>query len=58
MTEVIFVQEGQLARTLEVKSGEKTDMILLVLPGVSCDINIDVRLVGEGAQANIYGAYV
>ena len=58
MTEVIFVQDGQLTRSVEVQSGEKTEMILLVLPGVSCDIKLDVRLAGEGAEANIYGAYV
>ena len=58
MTEVIFVQDGQLIRSLEVQSGQKSDMILLVLPGVSCDIKLDVRLAGEGAEANIYGAYV
>ena len=34
------------------------DMVLLVYPGVSCDIRLDVTLAGEGAQANIYGSYV
>ena len=58
MTEVIFVQDGQLIRSLEVQAGQKSDMVLLVLPGVSCDIKLDVRLAGEGAEANIYGAYV
>ncbi len=58
MTEVIFVQDGLLSRSLEVQSGEKSELILLVLPGVSCDIRLDVRLAGEGAEANIYGAYV
>ena len=58
MTEVIFVQDGQLSRSVEVQSGEKSEMILLVLPGVSCDIKLDVRLSGEGSEANIYGAYV
>ena len=58
MTEVIFVQDGQLIRNIEVQRGEKTEMILLVLPGVSCDIKLDVRLAGEGAEANVYGAYV
>ena len=58
MTEVIFVQDGQLSRSIEVQSGEKTEMVLLVLPGVSCDIRMDVKLAGEGAEANIYGAYV
>mgnify|MGYP002734732303 CR=1 FL=1 len=34
------------------------DMVVLVMPGVSCDVKLDVRLAGEGAEANIYGAYV
>lgn len=58
MTEVIVVSEGSLARSIEVQSGQRTDMVLLVYPGVSCDIKLDVRLAGEGAEANIYGAYV
>jgi len=33
-------------------------MVLLILPGVSCDLKMDVTLAGEGAEANIYGAYV
>ena len=58
MTEVIVVSDGQLIRNIEVQSGQKTDMVLLVMPGVSCDVKLDVKLVGEGAEANIYGAYV
>lgn len=58
MTEVVFVSDGQLTRNIEVQSGERKDMILLVYPGVSCEVQLDVRLVGEGAEANIYGAYV
>ena len=58
MTEVIVVSDGQLTRNVEVQSGQKTDMVLLVLPGVSCNVRLDVRLAGEGAEANVYGAYV
>lgn len=58
MTEVIIVSDGQLVRDIEVRSGERKDMVLLVYPGVSCDVKLDVRLAGEGAEANIYGAYV
>ena len=58
MTDVIIVPDGQLVRNLEVNAGQKTDMVLLVMPGVSCDIRLDVHLTGEGAEANIYGAYV
>ena len=58
MTEVIIVSQGELARNIEVRSGQKKDMVLLVYPGVSCDIRLDVTLAGEGAEANIFGAYV
>lgn len=58
MTEVIIVSDAQLVRDIEVRSGERKDMVLLVYPGVSCDVKLDVRLAGEGAEANIYGAYV
>ena len=49
MTEVIIVSQGQLVRNIEVQSGQRTDMVLLVYPGVSCDIKLDVTLAGEGA---------
>ena len=58
MTEVIIVQDGQLLRSMDVQAGQRTDMVLLVMPGVSCDVKLDVHLVGEGAEANVYGAYV
>ncbi len=58
MVEVIIIKEGQLARQVDVKAGERVDMVLLVYPGVSCDVRLDVRLLGEGAEANLYGAYV
>ena len=58
MTEVIIVSDGQLIRDIEVQSGQRKDMVLLMFPGVSCDIRLDVRLSGEGAEANVYGAYV
>ena len=58
MTELILVSEGQLSRELQVQSGQKTDLILVVYPGVSCDIKLDISLKGEGAEANVYGAYV
>ena len=58
MTEVIIVSDGQLIRDIEVQSDQRKDMVLLMFPGVSCDIRLDVRLTGEGAEANVYGAYV
>ena len=58
MTEVITVPQGQLVRDIRIPAGQKTDLVLLVYPGVSCDIKLDVILAGEGAEANIYGAYI
>ena len=58
MTEIIIVSEARLCRQIEVPAGESRDMILLVYPSVSTDIALNVELQGEGAQANIYGAYV
>ena len=58
MTEVLIVTEGQMVRSMEIQAGQRANLVLLVMPGVSCDLKMDVRLVGEGAEANIYGAYV
>lgn len=58
MTEVIVVSGDALTRDIEVQSGQRKDMVLLVYPGISCDVKLDVRLSGEGAEANIYGAYI
>ena len=45
-------------QNITVERGAREDIIILVLPGVSVDVRFDVRLMGEGAEANIYGAYV
>ena len=36
----------------------RLEVVILVLPGVSCDMKLDVTLAGEGAEANVYGAYI
>lgn len=58
MAEVIIISENGLQRDIRVEAGQRTDMVLIVMPGVSCDVKLDVTLAGEGAEANIYGAYV
>ena len=47
-----------IPQNIVVERDAKLDLIVLVLPGVSCDVKLDVKLAGEGAEANIYGAYV
>ena len=58
MAEVIIVPEGGLRRDIRVEAGQRTDLVLAVMPGVSCDVALDVTLAGEGAEGNIYGAYI
>ena len=41
-----------------VERGGRVDVVVLIMPGVSEDLKFNVELVGEGAEANIYGAYV
>lgn len=45
------------ARIVVEREG-RVDVVVLIMPGVSEDLKIDVELAGEGAEANIYGAYV
>ena len=47
-----------IPQRIVVEGDAKVDVVLLVYPEVSCDVKLDVHLVGEGAEANIYGAYV
>ncbi len=47
-----------ISQHIVVERDAKVDVVLLVMPRTSCDIRLDVRLVGEGAEANLYGAYV
>lgn len=58
MTEVIIVSQGQMLRSVDVPAGGSTGMVFVILPGVSCDVRLDVNLLGEGAEAKVYGAYV
>ena len=58
MAEVIIISESGLQRDIKVEAGQRTDMVLIVMPGVSCDVKLDVTLAGEGSEADIYGVYV
>lgn len=48
----------EIPQNIVVEKDAKVDIVILVFPGVSADIRLDVHLAGEGAQANIYGAYL
>ena len=66
MTEVIILRDGLGAerflsgapQSIVVEKDVEVNIVIVVFPQTSCDVKLDVHLVGEGAQANIYGAYV
>lgn len=61
----VYIVEGQGVRSSDnvpqhivVERDAKAKVVILVMPGASCDIKSDVQLVGEGASAEIYGVYI
>lgn len=55
---VYIVGCAEIARHIVVERDAQVDIVYVVKPGTSCDLKINVELVGEGAQANLYGVYV
>ena len=47
-----------IPQNIVVEKDARVDVVVLVFPGVSADVKLDVHLIGEGAEANVYGAYV
>ena len=47
-----------IPQSIVVEKDAEVNIVIVVFPQTSCDVKLDVRLVGEGAKANIYGAYV
>ena len=61
MTKVIIINneiEGQLLQNIVLDRDASETIIVVVMPGVSVDLKFNVELVGEGAEANLYGAYI
>lgn len=42
----------------QVPGGESAGLVLVILPGVSCDLSLEVDLDGEGASASLAGLYL
>ncbi|MBO5979869.1 MAG: SufD family Fe-S cluster assembly protein [Bacteroidales bacterium] len=61
MTKIIIInQESDAPRlqNLVVDKDASETVVVVVMPGVSVDLKFNVELVGEGAEANLYGAYI
>ena len=55
---VYVLPDASLPENIVVERDAKVEVVVLAMPGVSCDLKMDVRLAGEGAEANVFGAYV
>ncbi|MBO7192100.1 MAG: SufD family Fe-S cluster assembly protein [Bacteroidales bacterium] len=55
---VYVLTDATFPESIVVERDAKVEIVVLVMLGVSCDLKMDVRLAGEGSEANIYGAYV
>lgn len=55
---VYLLPDADLPENIVLERDAKVEVVVLAMPGVSCDLNMKVRLTGEGAEADIYGAYV
>ncbi len=53
-----FVGRDTVPEVLSVGRDEQVRMLLLILPGVSCDLSLKVNLVGEGASFSLNGVYI
>ena len=52
------MSDGQLLQNIVVEKDASETVVVIVMPGVSADLRFNVDLVGEGAEANICGAYI
>lgn len=48
----------KIPQELILKKDARAGIVVVVMPGVSLDLDLDVVLAEEGAQAEIYGAYL
>ena len=56
--EVYVAGSREIPQRIVLERDAKADVVIAVMPGTSVDARIEVELVGEGAEANLYGAYV
>ena len=56
--EVYIAGSCEIPQRIVLERDARADVVIAVMPGTSVDAKIDVELVGEGAEANLYGAYV
>ena len=55
---IYFAGRDEIPQEFRLGRGEKLEMLIVALPGVSCSIPLHVSLEGEGASVNVGGIYL
>lgn len=55
---IYFAGRDSIPEKIVLGTGDRLDMLVVVLPGVCCDIPLNIVLEGEGASVNLGGVYV
>lgn len=58
MKKVYIIGKDSVPPRTVLEKGEKLEMILLVLPGTSCEVPLELSLEGEDAELDLYGLYL
>ena len=58
MNKVYFAGVDAIPQHITLAAGEELGMVVVVLPGVSCDLSVAVDLEGEGAKADVSGLFL
>ena len=60
LRKVFILRPGDSAQdiSIEARAGSVTDITLVILPGVSADLTVNVDFTGEGASLRLAGLYV
>ena len=52
------LEDGLPFSNIVAEAGSRAEIVILVLPGVSVDVNVAVDIVGRGAEVRVSGLYV
>lgn len=58
VSELYYIGKDEIPQMTVLEAGERRDITLVALPGVSADISMRVVLAGEGAEVRINGLYL
>lgn len=58
MNEVYVIGRDSVPEDIILQEGERLDITLIVLPGVSADVPLRISLAGPGAEVNVRGLYI